>query len=202
VEGLHAVENKSDIPTISYAGKIHLILNNQELTQALGELGSVKELGFDTETRPSFQKGEIYQVALLQLSTATDAYLVRLRGISDFSPIQRIFENKETLKVGLAIGHDLKQLQKIFKFTPQNFIELQTVAKAKGLKAMGLKSLTEEVLQSRLSKRRKLTNWEAKSLTDEQLLYAATDAWIGLHLFQTISAPGFEQKICHISDKL
>jgi len=177
----------TDLKPISFQGKIHLILNNQELYSAFEDLGTVKELGFDTETRPSFKKGEVYQVALLQLSTETDAYLVRLHGITDFQPIQEIFENKQILKVGVAIRDDLKSLQKIFKFNAQNFIELQTLAKEKGLKNFGLKGMTEEVLGARLSKAAKITNWEARTLTDQQLTYAATDAWVGLCLFKSIS---------------
>lgn len=155
------------------------------------ELKDVKELGFDTETRPSFKKGEVYQVALLQLATDTDAYLVRLHGISDFTPIKEIFENDEVLKVGVAIHDDLKSLQKRFSFNAANFIELQTLAKEKNLNNFGLKGMTEEVLKAQLSKGPKLTNWEASELTEVQLKYAATDAWIGLRLFQTISHPDF-----------
>lgn len=171
---------------ILFPGKIHLIMNDQELIQAFQYLKSEKELGFDTETRPSYKKGEIYRVALLQLSTETDAYLVRLHKIADFSPIREIFENRDTLKVGVAIHDDLKSLQKLFRFTPENFIELQNVAKEKGLKNFGLKGMTEEVLQAGLSKGPKLTNWEAQTLTDIQLGYAATDAWIGLKIYKTL----------------
>ena len=175
-----------DLKPISFSGKIHLILNNDELAKAFTQLESATELGFDTETRPSFQKGEVYQVALLQLATQTDAYLIRLHGISDFSHIIKIFENKNILKVGVAIRDDLKTLQKLFKFNPQNFIELQNIAKEKGLKNFGLKGMVEEVLNARLSKSTKMTNWENRILSEQQLVYAATDAWIGLHLYQKI----------------
>lgn len=155
--------------------------------EAFRGLHSVQELGFDTETRPSFRKGESHPVSLLQLATDSDAFLVRLHHVTDFGPIIEIFENKNILKVGAAIRDDLKGLRKIFPFNAENFIELQTVAKEKGLKNFGLKGMAEEVLQARLSKGPKLTNWEAQNLTDQQLQYAATDAWIGLHLYRTIS---------------
>jgi len=184
-------ENKTDLPAISFSGEICLVTNDQELAKALEELESAKELGFDTESRPSFKKGEIHPVALLQFSTEKRAYLLRLRGITHFQHIKEILENRNILKVGVAIRDDLKSLQKIFKFTPQNFVELQTLAKEKGLKNFGLKGMAEEVLQARLSKRSKMTNWDARILTDQQLMYAATDAWIGLHLFKTISDPQF-----------
>ncbi len=171
---------------ISFSGKIHLITTDDELSLACLALGSAKELGFDTETKPSFKKGEIYQVALLQLSTDTDAYIIRLHQVTRFDLIQKIFENENIILVGAAIRDDLNQLQKIFKFIPRQFVELQSLAKEKGLKNFGLKGMAEEILQSTFSKRSKLTNWEAKILTEQQLIYAATDAWIGLKLYQKL----------------
>jgi ribonuclease D len=170
---------------ISFPGKIHLIHNDQELLAM--NLGQPKVLGFDTETRPSFSKGEVYKVALLQLSTDTDAYLIRLQHVTQFPVLKKILENKEIVKVGVAIHDDLKLLQKTFGFMPQGFVELQKLAKEKGLKNFGLKGMTEEVLQASLSKRSKLTNWEASQLSDEQLIYAATDAWIGLTIYRKLT---------------
>jgi len=171
---------------ISFSGKIHLITNDQELAAVADQLNSVTEFGFDTETKPSFKKGDVFRVALLQLATETDAYLFRLHFLNHFEVLEDIFENKQILKVGVAIRDDLKSLQKIFKFTPEHFVELQTVAKEKGLQNFGLKGMAEEVLQARLSKGPKMTNWEARELTDQQLMYAATDAWIGLHLLKKL----------------
>lgn len=171
---------------ISFPGKIHLIRNDQELLAM--NVGAPKELGFDTETRPSYKKGEVYNVALLQLSTETDAYLIRLHFVTKFQVIKDLLENKNIVKAGVAIRQDLKILQKTFGFNPQSFVELQDLAKAKGLKNFGLKGMTEEVLQASLSKRSKLTNWEARELSDEQLMYAATDAWVGLSIYQKLMA--------------
>lgn len=171
---------------ITFPGKIHLITNDQELAAVASAIGSATSMGFDTETRAAFKVGEVYKVALLQLATESDAYLIRLHGIQNFESIKSVFENPNILKVGVAIRDDLIGLQKIFKFTPQNFIELQTVAKEKGLKNMGLRGMTEEVLQASLSKAAKISNWEVKTLSPEQIMYAATDAWIGLKLYEKI----------------
>lgn len=171
---------------LSFPGKIHLITNDIELRAVAGELALVKEFGFDTETRPAFKKGEVYNVAMLQLATETDAYVIRFGKISEYEILKTIFENLEIVKVGVAIRDDLKQLQKRFQFAPQNFIELQNLAKIKGLKNMGLKGMTEEVLQATISKGPKTTNWELPVLTERQIKYAATDAWIGLMLYQKI----------------
>ncbi len=169
---------------ISFPGKIHLIRNDGELLAM--NIGTPKELGFDTETRPSFKKGDVFKVALLQLSTETDAYLVRLHYVTQFQVLKSIFENKDIVKVGVAIRDDLRLLQKTFSFIPQNFVELQDLAKVKGLKNFGLKGMTEEVLQASLSKRAKTTNWETHELSDKQKVYAATDAWVGLSIYRNL----------------
>ncbi len=177
----------TDIPRISFSGKIHLITNNQELRTVLPLLKAAKQLGFDTETKPSFKKGEVFKVAMLQLSTETDAFLIRLHFVNELKDIQQIFEDESVLKVGVAIRDDLKVLQKVFQFEPQNFFELQDLAKEKGLQNFGLKGMTEEVMDCTISKGPKMTNWEARELTDQQMMYAATDAWIGLMLYKKLS---------------
>jgi ribonuclease D len=178
--------NTQQSQNISFTGKIHLILNDKDLAAVANELLNAKEFGFDTETRPSFKKGQVYKVALLQLATDTDAYVIRLHFVRQFDVLKKIFENEEVLKVGVAIRDDIKQLQTLFKFTPNHFVELQTLAKEKGLQNFGLKGMTEEVLNESLTKGPKTTNWEAAELTDRQITYAATDAWIGLKLYQRI----------------
>ncbi len=169
---------------VSFPGTIHLIDSDQKLLAAVEKIKAAKEFGFDTETKPSFKKGEVFKVALLQLATETDAFLIRLHFVSKFHHLKEVFENESILKVGLAIRDDLKQLRKTFEFEHKNFIELQTLAKEKGLKNMGLKGLTEEVLNGFLSKGPKLTNWEAHTLSPQQLMYAATDAWVGLQIYR------------------
>ena len=171
---------------VKFEGQIHLIENDQDLEKFSEVLLNCKAFGFDTETKPSFKKGDNFKMALLQLSNEEEAFLIRLHFITNFKIIKKLLENKEVVKAGLAIRDDIKGLQKIFPFTPSNFVELQDIAKARGLKNFGLKGMTEEVLKVTLSKKAKLTNWEATKLTEEQLVYAATDAWIGLKLFQKL----------------
>ena len=182
------MENPTKYEFINFKGKIHLITGDEELACISGELNSAKELGFDTETRPSFKKGDFFKVALLQLATTNNAYLIRLHNLTQFQILKSIFENTQIIKVGVAIRDDIKQLNKIFQFSPQNFIELQTLAKSQGLKNFGLKGMTEEVLQAKLSKKAKISNWDAHALTEQQIMYAATDAWVGLELFRKINS--------------
>jgi ribonuclease D len=170
---------------ISYSGKIHLIAADHDLQKI--DFSEVRAFGFDTETKPSFKKGDDFKTALLQLATDEDAYILRLHYLTRFERIKAVLENPAVLKVGVAIAHDLKQLQRIFPFRPEGFVELQKVAKEKGLKNMGLKGMAEEVLGAHLIKSTKMTNWENRQLTEQQLRYAATDAWIGLELYRKIT---------------
>jgi ribonuclease D len=173
---------------LGFKGQIHLIDSDEQMNQAISILRQAKHLGFDTETRPSFKVGEVYPVAQLQLATETDAFVIRLKNIRQFAGLKDIFENEEIIKVGAAIAHDLKQLQKIFKFEHKGFLEIQKLAKAKGLKNFGLKGMAEEVFQASITKGPKLTNWDAAVLTSQQIQYAATDAWIGLKIYHALKA--------------
>lgn len=169
---------------LQFTGEIRLILNDRELAEV--NFAQVTAFGFDTETKPSYRKGEVFKTALLQLATESVAYLIRLHYIKQFEPLRNVFENPEVLKVGAAVSHDLKQLQHVFPFQAKGFVDIQTVAKEKGLKNLGLKKMTEEVFNAHLSKGPKMTNWERQVLTEEQLVYAATDAWIGLKLYHEL----------------
>jgi ribonuclease D len=173
--------------TLQFPGEIRLIAHDRDMAEVKFE--KITAIGFDTETKPAFRKGEVFKTALLQLATDSVAYLIRLHYIRKFEPLQEVFENPEILKVGAAIGHDLKQLQHVFPFQPAGFVDVQKIGKEKGLKNLGLKKMTQEVFNANLFKGPKMTNWERQFLTDEQMLYAATDAWIGLQLYRALTAP-------------
>ncbi|MDO9182068.1 MAG: 3'-5' exonuclease, partial [Bacteriovorax sp.] len=161
-----------------FPGKIVMINSDDEMAGAMEFLRDEPFIGFDTETKPAFKKGEVYQVSLLQLATANHALLFRLHGLSDFSLLKEFFENANVKKIGVAIRDDIKGLQKTFHFEPKGFVELSEMAKILNMKNFGLKGMTEEALKLTLSKRAKLSNWESKDLSKDQLIYAATDAWI------------------------
>lgn len=171
---------------LQFPGEIRLIAHDRDMADVKFE--QITAFGFDTETKPAYRKGEVFKTALLQLATDSVAYLIRLHYIRHFEPIKEVFENPDVLKVGAAIAHDLKQLQHIFPFQPAGFVDVQKIGKEKGLKNLGLKKMTQEVFNANLFKGPKMTNWERQHLTDEQLLYAATDAWIGLQLYRELNA--------------
>lgn len=166
-----------------FPGEIIMINQDHEIPDALELLRLEPLIGFDTETRPAFSKGEVYQVSLLQLATPNHALLFRLHSLKDFSLLKLFFENDDIKKIGVAIRDDIRALQKTFPFEPKGFVELSEMAKTHNLKNFGLKGMTEEVLKLTLSKRAKLSNWEMKELKKDQIIYAATDAWIGREIY-------------------
>lgn len=179
--------NEQTYPKAFFPGKIIVVNSDYEVLPALEILKKTNIIGFDTETKPSFKKGEVYSVSLLQLSTHTEAFLFRLLHLNDLTPFISFFENEEIIKAGVAIRDDIKGLQKHIPFSPKGFIELAELAKHNQLKNFGLKGMTEEVLGLTLSKRAKLTNWEIHEFSSEQKMYAATDAWIGREIYLSLT---------------
>lgn len=180
-------EELAELPLKQFKGKILLIDNNDKYQAAVNYLSQQKILGFDTETKPSFKKGCINQVALLQLSTAEKAFLFRLNQIELNNGIKGILQNPNIKKTGVAIRDDIKTLQRLSFFKPEGFIELQEMVKNFGIQNFSLKKLSAIVLGFRISKSQRLSNWEAPQLTEAQQIYAATDAWVSLLIYQSLN---------------
>ncbi len=176
-------EELSELPLSVFEGKIHLIEKVEEFTAAVNYLKKQPILGFDTETRPAFKKGQSHQVALLQLSTADEAFLFRTNMIGLSPGLIKILSSPGILKIGVAIRDDIKILQKITPFKPGGFIELQEMVKLYGIENFSLKKLAAIIHGVRISKSQRLTNWEAPVLTEQQQVYAATDAWISYKIY-------------------
>jgi len=176
-------EELAELPLAFFEGKIHLIEKVEQLTDAVSYLKSQPILGFDTETRPSFKKGQNHQVALLQLSTADEAFLIRTNLIGLSPGLIRVLASPSILKIGAAIRDDIKILQKVAPFKPGGFVELQEMVKLYGIENFSLKKLAAIVAGVRISKSQRLTNWEAPELTEQQQIYAATDAWIAYVIY-------------------
>lgn len=180
-------EEINKLPLLNFSGDIKIITSESDAKKALKKLSKEKILGFDTETRPSFKKGETYPVSLIQLSTQKTAYLFRIHLFPFPEELGALLSNKDIVKTGVAVQDDIKDLQKLCKFKAENFVDLAPLAKKRGFSQFGLRSLTALILKMRLSKRAKLTNWENKTLTQAQLEYAAIDAWVGLKLYKELA---------------
>jgi ribonuclease D len=179
-------EELTELPLKQFYGDIVLVETPQMAKMAADYLRNFPVLGFDTETKPSFSKGENHPVALLQLATEERAFLIRVQKVGLPDSIRQILSDPSLLKTGVAIRDDLKGLQKIKNFKPAGFVELQDKALKLGIKDFSLKKLSAIVLGFRISKSQQISNWEADFLTDQQLVYAATDAYVSLKIFEKL----------------
>ncbi|RPH34121.1 MAG: 3'-5' exonuclease domain-containing protein 2 [Bacteroidales bacterium] len=180
------IENEEilKLPRISYPGEIKVIASEDELNIWLPHLLKSSIIGFDTETKPSFKKGHINGVALLQLATDELALIIRVAPTGIPKLLVKVFQDSMVLKVGAAIHDDIKLLQKVKPFKPQGFIDLQNIAVEKGIENKSVRKLAAIVLNVRVSKSQQLSNWESETLTEAQLQYAATDAWICSEIYK------------------
>jgi ribonuclease D len=177
-------EELTDLPLRWFEGDIYVIDRPGQVNDVAEFLSTQPIIGFDTETKPSFKKGVVNKVALLQLSTAKEAFLFRVNKLGLPASIRKVLTSPKIIKPGVAIRDDIKGLQDITKFNPAGFIELQDHAKDLGIQNFSLKKLTAIVLGFRISKSQQLSNWEAEELTEAQQIYAATDAWTALKIYQ------------------
>jgi ribonuclease D len=161
-----------------YSGDIVLVDTNEELIRACEEIRACRLIGIDTETKPSFKKGQINSVALLQIATDQKAYIIRLKSVTMGMELASIFSDETIVKVGIAVKDDLKDLKKLHSFEEKSIVDLNLFAPKLGFESIGAKKLSALVLGIRISKRQQVSNWEQKKLTNAQIVYAATDAWI------------------------
>lgn len=173
----------NSLPMRNYTGPIHLIRTASELAASLPELGREQLLGFDTETKPNFQKGPANLPALLQLAGETSVWIFQLTALGLPEELRAILSEQTIIKAGVAVELDLRHLQRLDHFPPEGFVELATVAKEAGIKNHGLRGLAAVMLGHRISKGAQRSNWGADSLNEKQLRYAATDAWVGREIY-------------------
>jgi ribonuclease D len=160
-----------------------LIDSREAFDDAIGTLARAQVLGIDTETRPSFKKGKLYPTSLIQLSTLDQAWIIRVSRIGYPRELLDLLSREVPLKVGLSLHDDLRRLRSDFQFEPRGFLDLQQYVEAFRIEEKGLKKLSGIVLGRRISKSQQVSNWDADLLTEAQLRYAATDAWICLMIY-------------------
>ena len=173
----------NDLPILSYEGDILLVQTPGELAEALAELRGERILGFDTEARPSFKKGRVSPTALIQLAGQHLVVLVRISLLPFDETLAELLAAPDIVKAGVAIREDMRSLRKIHDFIPAGLADLADMAKSQGIQAQGLRTLAAALMGGRISKAAQCSNWEKKTLTPQQIRYAATDAWIGRELY-------------------
>ncbi|MFC2265531.1 MAG: 3'-5' exonuclease [Prevotella conceptionensis] len=176
----------AQLPTVTFPGKTVVVMSESEAEKAVDFLLSRDILGVDTETRPSFKKGESHMVSLLQVSTSDVCFLFRLNHIGITPAILRLLENKVVPMVGLSLHDDMLSLHKRVAFTPGFFIDLQDLVGELGIEDLSLQKLYANLFHQKISKRQRLTNWDSDVLNDKQKAYAALDAWACINLYKEI----------------
>ena len=177
-----------ELPRFVFEGRIVVIQSEAETIQAVKALRCSPILGIDTETKPSFRKGHTNQVALLQVCMRDVCFLFRLNEIGFLPCLQSLLCDKKICKVGLSLKDDALMLQrKEPSFKPAGFLDLQNFAAELGVKDKSLLKLYANVFHKRISKKMRLSNWEADVLSEPQKVYAATDASVCLDLFAELT---------------
>lgn len=179
-------EQTALLPAVEFRGEIRIVEHERDIAAACKTLAEQPVIGFDTETRPSFRPGVTFRVSLLQLSTPTVCYLFRLNKIPLAKPILQLLEDRRILKIGADVAGDLRSLRQIRHFRDGGFVDLQGIAPEWGIGEKSLRKLSAIVLGRRVSKAQRLSNWEAAQLTEKQMRYAATDAWICPEIYHTL----------------
>ena len=174
------------LPTVVFPGKTVVVMSESEAERAVDFLLSNSILGIDTETRPSFKKGETHKVSLLQVATHTVCFLFRLNYIGITPSILRLLENQEVPMIGLSLHDDILSLRKRTDFKPGLFIDLQDMVGEIGIEDLSLQKLYANLFHQKISKRQRLTNWDSDVLNDKQKAYAALDAWACINLYEEI----------------
>lgn len=176
-------EDIAELPLMRYEGPLTLVRDSDALDVMLKELEGERLIGFDTETRAAFRKGEVYQPSLIQLASATMVYLVQLRHIPLDGRLTALLADRNVIKTGVAVGRDVRELRELHEFEAAGFVDLGTTAEKSGMKHHGLRGLAALLLDVRISKSAQRTNWAKRELTDRQQAYAAADAKLGRDLY-------------------
>ena len=174
------------LPLVKYPYKINVILNEYEAERAVDYLLTCDILGVDTETKPAFRRGQNYKVALLQVATREQCFLFRLNHLGLPQSIIRLLSNRMVPMVGLSWHDDIMSLHRRAEFTPGWFIDIQDIIGNIGIEDKSLQKLYANLFGEKISKRQRLTNWEADVLSDKQKEYAAIDAWACINLYDEI----------------
>ena len=179
-------EEVAALQAVQFDGEIVVVDTPQALEEACAHLSKQTILGFDTETRPSFTAGVTNKVALLQLFGGGKCFLIRLNRVQMSKHLTDILHRADILKIGAAVKNDILGLAKLRHFTAGGFVDLQDIVENYGIKDKSLRKISGIVLGKKVSKAQRLSNWEAKTLTPQQQVYAATDAWVCVEIYNQL----------------
>jgi ribonuclease D len=172
-----------------------------QVDQAAAELASARFVGFDTESKPVFAKGEISDGPhVVQFATLERAYVFQLHRPECREAVGALLRSISVVKVGFGLRSDQDQLPKKLGVHPRAVLDLNAVFRRQGYrKALGAKAAVAVVFKKKLGKSRRMTtsNWARKELMPNQLLYAANDAYAAV---KVLDALGLSEEELPISD--
>ena len=184
-------EEINAMPLCRYEGEIKVVRSEKQLSSVLKDMAGETLLGFDTETRPVFKKGKKPgPPSLLQLATSSCAYIFQLNILPLDAELCRLLASKSVVKTGVAVRDDILGLQKHARFKPSGFVDLSDITAAANMQTHGLRNMAANLLGFRISKSAQCSNWAKDRLTPQQLIYAATDAWISRELYLALDELG------------
>ncbi len=178
------------LPLGAFEGNIEIISEPEKLGRAFEEIHRHTYIGFDTETKPVFVRGQYNKVAILQIALPEKVFIIRLKATGLTQDIIHFLQETKIQKIGVAIRDDIKALQHLKGFNPEGFVDLAHLSKAAGLEVESVKKLTALLLGFRISKSAQTSNWEAEELNEKQISYAATDAWVCLKIYEILAQHG------------
>ncbi|MGK7394960.1 MAG: 3'-5' exonuclease [Candidatus Cyclobacteriaceae bacterium M3_2C_046] len=184
-------EELNELPLKGFEGKIILVVKPDQLASALSEIRQQSAVGIDTERKPSFVKGQKHEVSILQVALPEKVFVIRLNYTGISPELKAFFSDPDLLKVGIGLADDLQSLLQLTDFIPGGFLDLNEFTRQLGVENVGARNLAGIFLGFRISKKQQTSNWEQSKLTDKQLKYAATDAWICLEIFQKLDYWGY-----------
>ena len=176
----------NQMPRVTFEGEIRVVETPHDIERAVNFLRGFPRLGIDSETRPSFKKGQNHKVALLQVATEDLCYLIRLNSFGLTLPVIQLLEDSHIQKIGLSLKDDFLMLQRRAPFEPRNYLELQEYVSAFGIEEKSLQKIYALLFGQKISKGQQLSNWDADVLTMAQQEYAAIDAWACLKIFHKL----------------
>jgi ribonuclease D len=183
-------EALAELPIRRYEGPVSLVTTLPELAEARADLRGERVVGLDTETRPSFKKGEVYLPCLVQAATARAVYLFQLSRLEVFPALAELLASPSVVKAGVGIANDMVQLKKVFPLTVENALDLGVIARRRGMGQSGVRNLAGMLLGFRIPKGNRTSNWAAPHLSPAQINYAATDAWACRELYLKFASEG------------
>jgi len=192
MDKLHITKEEiNHLPIGYYRGDTEIVDELKNVSKAINMINKYHLIGFDTETKPAFKRGTKNPVSLVQLAIPNKVFLFRINNMGLPDDLLKIFTNPKKKLIGLALRDDIKDLQDLKYFLPNGFIELSAITKELGILNAGARGLAGLFLNMRISKSQQTSNWENPKLTEKQIRYAATDAWLCLEIYEHLQAKGY-----------